>query len=94
MGLELFRERVVGANPGCVTCHSLDDGITLVGPSLYGIESRVDGLDTGAYIRQSILEPDAYVVDGFLAGQMSPSWGDYLSAEQIESLVEFLTNLS
>jgi mono/diheme cytochrome c family protein len=89
-GLELFEERVVGANPGCVTCHSLDEGITLVGPSLFGVGSRVQGTSDADYIRQSIVDPDAYVVDGFVRGQMNSGWDDYLSDEQIESLVALL----
>ena len=89
-GMELFEERVVGVNPGCVTCHSLEEDVTLVGPSLFAIESRVDGLTAAEYVRESIVDPDAYVVDGFVLGQMHPGWDDYLSAEQIESLVELL----
>jgi mono/diheme cytochrome c family protein len=91
VGLELFEERVVGANPGCVTCHSLEEGVTLVGPSLFAVESPIDGLTTAEYVRQSILDPDAYVVAGFVAGQMQPVWGDYLSPEQVESLVVLLS---
>ena len=61
-GEELFNERVVGSNPGCVTCHSLEAGVTLVGPSLAGIEGRagstVPGLSAADYVRQSITDPD------------------------------------
>ncbi len=89
-GLELFEERVVGANPGCVTCHSFAQGTTLVGPSLAEVDSRVPGLTTAEYIRQSIIDPDGYVVEGFTAGQMSAGWDDCLTAEQIESLVKLL----
>ena len=91
-GMELFEERVVGGSPGCVTCHSLEEDVTLVGPSLFAIESPVDGLTTAEYVRQSILEPDAYVVDGFVAGQMYPGWDQYLTPEQIDSLVVLLAD--
>jgi cytochrome c551/c552 len=89
-GEELFEERVVGVNPGCVTCHSLEEGVTLVGPSLSEVSSRVAGMSDADYVRQSIIEPDAYVVEGFSPGQMSPDWGRILSEEQIDSLVDFL----
>lgn len=92
LGLELFEERVVGANPGCITCHSLEEGVTLVGPSLFAVESRIDGLTAAEYVRESIVDPDAYVVTGFVAGQMHPGWDRYLSAEQIDSLVELLVD--
>ncbi len=90
-GEALFNERVVGANPGCVTCHSLDEGITVVGPSLFSVTSKVDGQSLEEYLEQSIVDPDAFVVDGFSAGQMPGGWDDLLTQEQIQSLVEFLT---
>lgn len=36
-GKALFAQSVIGANPGCITCHSLEAGKTLVGPSMAGI---------------------------------------------------------
>jgi len=90
LGRELFEERVIGANPGCVTCHSLEEDVTLVGPSLAHVVSRIPGVSDAEYVRQSIIEPDAYVVEGFSPGQMSPDWGSVLSEAQIDSLVDFL----
>jgi len=89
-GQELFEERVVGASPGCVTCHSLLDGVTIVGPSLHTIVSPVPGMTDAEYVRESILSPDAHITDGFAAGQMNPGWDEILSEEQIDSLVGFL----
>lgn len=90
-GAELFAERVIGANPGCVTCHSLEPGVTLVGPSLAVVMSPIPGLTQAEYIRESILEPDAYLGEGYVAGQMPGGWDDLLSPEQIESLIALLT---
>ena len=93
-GTDLFNERVVGSNPGCVTCHALDGDIVLVGPSLTGLADRagstVPGMTGAEYVRQAIVDPDAHIVDGFSAGQMAGGWGDLLTTEQIESLVELL----
>jgi mono/diheme cytochrome c family protein len=89
-GRELFDERVIGSIPGCVTCHSLEPGVTLVGPSLAEVTSPIPGVSTTDYVRESIVDPDAYLVDGFSAGQMTGGWDEYLSDEQINSLVEFL----
>lgn len=89
-GRDLFEERVVGVNPGCVTCHSLEEGVTLVGPSLFDVSSRIPGMSDADYVRQSITDPDSYVVEGFAPGQMSPDWGQVLSEAQIDSLVDFL----
>ena len=94
MGAELFNERVVGSNPGCVTCHSLQPNVVLVGPSLAGLADRADATVPGMagrdYVREAILDPDAHIVDGFAAGQMPGDWDDLLTAAQIESLVDLL----
>ncbi|MCP4964834.1 MAG: MBL fold metallo-hydrolase [bacterium] len=97
LGAELFQERVVGASPGCVTCHSLDEGVTLVGPSLYDLAqraaTRVPGLSAVEYVRQSIVAPEAFIAPDFSAGQMVGNWAELLSADQIDSLVEYLLGL-
>src|SRR5919109_4060030 len=46
---------------GCVACHKFDGPDKLVGPSLWDIGARKDA----NYIRESILQPDAYVVPDF-----------------------------
>jgi ferredoxin/coenzyme F420-reducing hydrogenase delta subunit len=93
-GESLYYETSVGTNAGCRLCHSLDPDVVLVGPSFAGIAiraaSRVPGLSAEEYIRQSILEPNAYVVPGFPAGQMVQNLGDVLSDEQVDDLVAFL----
>ncbi len=93
-GESLYYETSVGTNAGCRLCHSLDPGVTLVGPSFAGIAARaatrVPGLSAEEYLRQSILEPNAYVVPGFPTGQMVQNLGDILSEEQVDDLVAFL----
>jgi mono/diheme cytochrome c family protein len=97
LGMELLNERLIGFNAGCITCHALDEDVTLVGPSLFGIGSRAAGQVAGQsaadYLRESIVNPDAFVVPGFTAGQMATAWTDYLTDEQIDSLVEVLLEL-
>lgn len=72
-------------------------GRVLVGPSLAGIGTvagdRVPGLSAAEYLRQSILEPDAFIVEGFRSGQMLPIYDEQLSSEEIDSLVEFMLTL-
>jgi cytochrome c oxidase subunit 2 len=62
---------------GCSGCHSLD-GTTGVGPTWQGIWMREEMLADGTtaivdeeYIRNSILNPDAQIVQGFNPGIMS-----------------------
>jgi mono/diheme cytochrome c family protein len=96
-GQELFRQSVLGGAAGCATCHSLEPGVLLIGPSLAGIgslaEARVDGLDAEGYLRQSILDPDEYLVEGYPAGVMPQKYQDYLSQKEIDSLVTYLLSL-
>jgi cytochrome c551/c552 len=52
----------------CVSCHNLSAPVKGVGPSLYDIGKRQDE----AYIRESILEPDKVIAEGFQGGAMKP----------------------
>ncbi len=95
MGQELFNQNPLGNNAGCVTCHSVEPGVQLVGPSLAGIATtaaeRVSGMSAEDYIRQSIVDASAYTVEGFPEGLM-PSYTD-LTPEQIDALVAYLMTL-
>ncbi|WP_024955723.1 cytochrome c oxidase subunit II [Sulfurospirillum arcachonense] len=94
-----IKEKALGileAN-GCTGCHSLD-GSPLVGPSYKGIFGRKvkvtkDGtlkeiISDEAYLKRSILDPDAEVVDGFAPGMMS-SYKGVLSDEDISVLIQY-----
>jgi nitric oxide reductase subunit C len=91
--------------PGCFGCHSLQQGITLVGPSLAGLVTRTTALlsspeykgaarTVDAYLRESIVDPHAYVVPGqtfSVAGQsVMPPFGQVLKPEEIDQLVAYL----
>jgi cytochrome c oxidase subunit II len=85
---------------GCVSCHSLAGG-TLVGPTLEGLYGSKVRVITGGkprtvtadegYIRKSILEPGADIVDGY-DNIMLPG-RDILSDEEIEEIIEYLQTL-
>lgn len=96
-GKELFAQSVIGTQAGCSTCHSLEEGVVIVGPSMAGIGSRaatqVAGTNAEDYLRQSILEPDAHLVEGFPAGTMPQVWGDELTEEQISNLIAYMLTL-
>ena len=59
-----------------------------MGPSFDGVGARLDA----AGIRKAILDPDADVSEGFqqVAGMMPTTFGDQLSAAQLEAVVTFL----
>ena len=83
---------------GCKACHSLD-GSKLVGPSLknvYGFEFKTtEGrtvLADEAFIKESILEPNATVIEGYQP-VMTPYAG-ILGDREIEAIIEFLKTIS
>ena len=87
-GKALFEQTTLEGNAGCITCHSIEPGKTVVGPSLAGIGNK--GED---FIRTSILDPDAEVTEGFPKGVMPKDYGEKLSEEQINQLVQYLLTL-
>jgi mono/diheme cytochrome c family protein len=97
-GEKLFASAVIGTQAGCITCHSLTPDEVIVGPSMAGIASRagsrVSGQSAEDYLRDSILNPDAYLVDTFPAGTMPQVWGDELSDEQVDQLIAYLMTLN
>jgi len=88
-GKALFAQTVIGAQAGCATCHSLDEGVVIVGPSMAGVGARLDQ----AALRESILDPNAVLVEDFPADTMPPVWSDELSDEQVDQLVAYLLTL-
>lgn len=96
-GAEAGRSVFTSRAAGCDVCHSVEFGDDGIGPSLAGIASvadeRVPGLDAENYIRQSILLPDQFVLDGWTPGQMLPIYRDRLAAEELESLIDYLLTL-
>jgi mono/diheme cytochrome c family protein len=89
---------------GCIACHAIDGtSLTKLGPTwkgLYGSQRAFAGgavrtLADDAYIRQSILEPNAKIVEGYERGEVSmPSYAGVLSDSQIESIVLFIKSLA
>ncbi len=96
-GEKLYYDTSADTNAGCRVCHSLEKDERVVGPSFYGIatraETRIPGMSAEEYLRQSILDPDAYVVEGYPAGQMLKTFGEILTEEQIQDLIAFLLTM-
>lgn len=98
----LVRGQAVYNANGCGGCHTLEKVSTgAVGPNLSQIGStaatRVDGLSTEDYIRQSIINPNAYIVPecptgACLENVMPQTFGDTLSEQQLNDLVAFLAS--
>jgi cytochrome c2 len=91
-------EAILAGAVACSTCHNVDAGsATLIGPSLSGVatraETRIAALSAAQYIRTSITAPNSYVVEGFVPGIMTQTFGKALTPAQIEDLVAYLLTL-
>jgi cytochrome c oxidase subunit 2 len=80
-GQELFAQQ-------CGSCHTLAEAGTegQVGPNL---DEALDGADE-EFVRESILEPDAVIADGFEAGVMPDNYDELFTDPQVDGLVEYL----
>jgi cytochrome c oxidase subunit 2 len=73
---------------GCGSCHVVAEAGTtgMTGPNL---DESLQGKDA-EYIRESILNPDAQVAEGFQPGLMPKDYDQRLSDQQLADLVAFL----
>jgi cytochrome c oxidase subunit 2 len=76
----------------CATCHTLADAGAKgqVGPDL---DKVLKGKDA-AFIKESILTPNKVIAPGYQPGIMPPNFGDTLSAEQVDALVKYLSQVT
>ena len=85
------------ASPACGSCHSLEPGTVLVGPSLADIGavagSMVSGQSAEEYLHASIVAPNDYIVEGFNANLMPSTYGSQLTEQQVNDLVAYLLTL-
>lgn len=89
----------IATRSGCTACHSID-GSELVGPTWQGLAGHEVTLADGstvtaddAYLEESIVSPNAKVVEGFEPGIMPPDFGTRLTPEEIQSLVAYIKTL-
>src|SRR3954468_531472 len=77
-----------GATP-CGACHTLSAAGTTgtTGPNLAQVLKGKDA----AFIKQSIVQPDAQVAKGYAKGIMPPNYGSTLSGPEVDALVKFLS---
>ena len=85
-GAEVF------ATEGCTGCHTLADAgsTATTGPDL---DAALKGKDE-AFIKQSIVDPGAFVEKGYPPNVMPTSYGTSLSPEQIDALVSYLSQVT
>jgi mono/diheme cytochrome c family protein len=82
--------KAIFASAGCGTCHTLQDAGAngTVGPNL---DDVLKGKDP-AFIRESIVDPNAEIADGFAPGVMPQTFGDQFDDKQLSDLVAYLAD--
>jgi mono/diheme cytochrome c family protein len=87
----------------CYTCHSLTEPETadnrgVIGPNLGNLAehagSRVPGEDAATYVRNSIVNPSAHTVEGYIAGLMPAGLDARMTPEELDALVAWLIDPS
>ena len=84
----------VFASAGCGGCHAFTPAGTngAIGPNLDNLvaDAKKAGEDPAAYVKESIVDPDKILAPGYAASVMPGSYGDSLSAKEIDALVKYL----
>jgi cytochrome c oxidase subunit II len=86
---------------GCGGCHVFTPAGTsgTTGPSLDDVnenftrakaEGKTQATDLAGFIKESIVDPNAYIAEGFAPGIMPATFGDSLSPKQLDDLVAYL----
>lgn len=75
---------------GCTACHKISGEGGAIGPELTHVGARL----SANLIRESILTPDAKIAKGYekFKGIMPKTFGNQLTAAQLEALVQFLAS--
>ena len=87
-GEAIFRTSAIA---NCIACHTVGGTGGVVGPRLDGIAVRKDA----AYIRESVMDPNAKLADGYTQLGISPMppMSLILKAQEIEDVVAYLLTL-
>ncbi len=85
---------------GCNACHSID-GTDGTGPTWKGLWGKTETLKSGSikiegeaglqYLRESILEPNKEMVEGYAGGM--PSFQGQLNDKQLDAVIEYMKTL-
>jgi cytochrome c551/c552 len=88
--------KTVFASNGCASCHTFQpaNATGTIGPDLDkapASDAKADhNMALAAFIKESIVNPDAYIAKGFSKGLMPGTFGNSLSKTQLNDLVAFI----
>ena len=84
---------------GCEACHNLelpqdDNNKGPIGPNLGNLAvnaaNRVPGEDAATYVHNSIVNPTAHTVEGYMTGLMPAGFESKMTPEELDALVNWL----
>jgi cytochrome c oxidase subunit II len=85
-------------NNGCGACHTLAAAATkaTIGPDLGKLPAYATtaGKPLADFVRQSIVDPNAYIQPGYPKNVMPQTFGQSLSKQQLDALVQYLISSS
>jgi cytochrome c oxidase subunit II len=86
--------KAVFAANGCAACHTLTaaGAKATVGPDLDKLaeEAKRAGKPLEEFVRESIVDPNAYVEKGYAKGVMPPNFGQQIAKPDLDALVQYL----
>jgi cytochrome c551/c552 len=88
--------KAVFASNGCATCHTFQPASSngTIGPDLDSApaaDAKADhNMALAAFVKQSIVDPDAYIAKGYKKGLMPTTFGSSIKGAQLNDLVAFI----
>ncbi len=82
----------------CSTCHLISNDDGGVGPGMYSLAlragERVPGQPAELYIYESIIHPNAYIVEGYVENIMPVGYEDIFTEQQLYDISAYLMTLT
>lgn len=82
----------------CKGCHMMDPANQVVAPTWFNVGDRVitriPGTGPAEYIHQSIINPNGFLVPGFMANIMPQTYADTFSTQDLGDIIAYLLSLS
>jgi cytochrome c oxidase subunit 2 len=85
----------VFSSAGCGSCHTFTPAKSTgaIGPDLDNVaaDAKKAGEDPAAYVKESIVDPNKVIANGYAKDVMPGDFGKSLSAKEIDAVVTYLT---
>lgn len=94
---DVARGQQLTLSSGCAGCHSLDANQIAVGPTWHDLAkaaaARVSGQNATQYLYTSIVQPNAYIVQGYQPNVMVQVYGQTFEEQDLAAIVKYLLTL-